>query len=640
MQPVAWSAVMIGPSVDGHGAARLRTEFRLDEQVTATLPPPGLHVSAHGIVEVLSRRRPVSHDVLTPGFSSYEWRLRYRTYDVTEALPVPRTRRRRRPGPRARARLVSRPPGAGRASGPSTATEPVRSPSSRSRTPTVTRQVRRAPTRSWTAGPSAVLADDLYDGQTIDARLSSDAWLRPGFDRPGLDARGGGRRRRPVGADALRRSAGDSAGGDPPGAVWTSPSGKTLVDFGQNLVGWLKITTHGRGRVDDHRPARRGDRARRARHPPAALGARRPTRSSAAVGDDVFEPTMTFHGFRYVEVTRTGRSRSRADNLVAVVVSSDLARIGTFACSDDLVNQLHRNVVWSQRGNFLDLPTDCPQRDERQGWTGDIAVFAPTAAYLFDVDAFLRDWLLDLAAEQRARRTASCRWSCRTCLKRLDNADRLAVGHARPRSGATRPSGCPGRCGRRTATGPCSSSAIPRWPLHVRTCVACVSANGLWDTGFQLGDWLDPTAPPENPFQAKADKYVIATACLYRSAALTAASARVLGPDRGRGRVHGSGRAHPGRLQRSTTSVADGTIRQRLRRPCTPWPSPSTCWIPTPSSAGRRPTRRAGRPRTATRSPPASPAPRTSPTPSAAPVTSRRPTGCCCRPRTRPGSTR
>ena len=104
-------------------------------------------------------------------------------------------------------------------------------------------------------------------------------------------------------------------------------------------------------------------------------------------GDDVFEPTFTFHGFRYVEVDGWPGELT-ADALTAVVVSSELRRIGEFECSDELLNQLHRNVVWGTRGNFLDVPTDCPQRDERLGWTGDIAVFAPTAAYLFDVDGF------------------------------------------------------------------------------------------------------------------------------------------------------------------------------------------------------------------------------------------------------------
>src|SRR5699024_10338945 len=86
----------------------------------------------------------------------------------------------------------------------------------------------------------------------------------------------------------------------------------------------------------------------------------------------------------------------------AVVVHSDMRRTGWFTCSDDRVNQLHENIVWGMRGNFLSIPTDCPQRDERMGWTGDIQVFSPTAATLFDSDAFLAAWLKDVAAEQRA----------------------------------------------------------------------------------------------------------------------------------------------------------------------------------------------------------------------------------------------
>ena len=120
-------------------------------------------------------------------------------------------------------------------------------------------------------------------------------------------------------------------------------------------------------------------------------------------GDDFFEPTKTFHGFRYAEVSGWPTARLTADSLEAVVVHSDLRRTGHFECSDDLLNQLHRNAVWGLRGNFLDVPTDCPQRDERLGWTGDLAVFAPSAAFLYDVREFLRDWLVDLALEQRAQ---------------------------------------------------------------------------------------------------------------------------------------------------------------------------------------------------------------------------------------------
>ena len=186
-----------------------------------------------------------------------------------------------------------------------------------------------------------------------------------------------------------------------PVRVWTSPTGRTLVDFGQNLVGWLRFTVRGEAGATvtiRHAEVLEHDE----------LGTR-PLRTAKATdrfvlsgGDDVFEPTMTFHGFRYAEVAGWPGELTADDALEAVVVHSDLHRIGRFDCSDELLNQLHRNVVWGLKGNFLDVPTDCPQRDERLGWTGDIAAFAPTAAFLYDVGGFLSDWLADLATSSSA----------------------------------------------------------------------------------------------------------------------------------------------------------------------------------------------------------------------------------------------
>ena len=135
----------------------------------------------------------------------------------------------------------------------------------------------------------------------------------------------------------------------------------------------------------------------------------RPLRSAEATDrfvlsgeEDLVEPTFTFHGFRYVEVTGWpgGIDELIGGGLTALSVSSDLRRTGTFSCSEPLLDRLHENVVASTVGNFLDLPTDCPQRDERLGWTGDIAVFAPTSTFLFDASDFLRDWLRDVTLEQ------------------------------------------------------------------------------------------------------------------------------------------------------------------------------------------------------------------------------------------------
>jgi alpha-L-rhamnosidase len=523
MESVAWSAALIASGAAPTSAPRLRTEF-VPRAGHGAVASAVWHVSARGIVEAHLGGRPVGNDVLTPGFTSYEWRLRYRTYDVTDLVAGAAVR--------GEPVVLGLQLGHGWYSGRLAWTgqrgvygdRPAAIAQLEIGYADGHRQV-VGTDASWTAGPSPVVTDDLYDGQTIDARLSSDAWLRPGFTDPAWS---------PavevvdadlsvltpyVGPPVIRHE--EIA----PVEVWTSPSGKTLIDFGQNLVGWLKVTTTGEaGSTITVRHAEVIEHDE--------LGTR-PLRSARATdtfirsgGLDVFEPTLTFHGFRYAEVTGLAEPIGAAD-VVAVVVHSDLPRTGIFSCSDDLVNQLHRNVVWSQRGNFLDLPTDCPQRDERQGWTGDIAVFAPTAAYLFDVSAFLRDWLLDLAAEQRAANDI-VPLVVPDVLKLLDNATGWPSDTPTAiwsDAAVWVPWALWEAYGDRTVLEQCH----PSMAAHVRACARLVSANGLWDTGFQLGDWLDPTAPPENPFQAKADKYVIATACLYRSAVLTARSAAVLG---------------------------------------------------------------------------------------------------------------
>ena len=196
--------------------------------------------------------------------------------------------------------------------------------------------------------------------------------------------------------------------------VITTPSGKTVLDFGQNLVGRLRMRVTG--------PAGTEIVLRHAEVLEHGELGTRPLRQAAATdrltlagdGELEWEPEFTFHGFRYAEISGwPGEFDPSA--VTAVVIHSDMERTGWFETSDALVNKLHENVVWGLRGNFLYVPTDCPQRDERLGWTGDIQVFAPTASFLYDVRGFLDS----LAARPRARagrtRTGSCRSSCRTC---------------------------------------------------------------------------------------------------------------------------------------------------------------------------------------------------------------------------------
>jgi alpha-L-rhamnosidase len=376
----------------------------------------------------------------------------------------------------------------------------------------------------WTAGPSAVVSNDLYDGETIDARRYSNAWLQPGFSDDGWTGVHAGK----IDFGTLTPYIGPPARRQDelkPIKIWTSPAGKTLADFGQNLVGWLRLNVRG--------PAGTMITIRHAEVLEHDELGTRPLRTAEATdrfilsgGDDVFEPTFTFHGFRYIEVVGWP-GQLTPDAIAAVVVSSELQRIGEFECSDELLNQLHHNVVWGTRGNFLDVPTDCPQRDERLGWTGDIAVFTPTAAYLFDVEDFLRDWLVDLAAEQRAA-DGMVPFVVPDVMKYIERP----AHRPDPESTAIWSDAAvwvPWALWQAYGDVQVLSDQFESMVAHVHRVESLLSPTGLWDTGFQFGDWLDPSAPPDEPAAAKADKGVVATACLYRDARILTDIAELLG---------------------------------------------------------------------------------------------------------------
>lgn len=516
-------SMLIAPDRDFRGAPQLRGILRLAEghgDITSAL----LRLSAFGLVEAWVGGRQASEDVLIPGWSSYEWRLRFTQTDVTAHVVDA--------GPDVvvglalgngwyRGRLGWT--GASQCYGDELAGYAQL---------TVTfadgHQQEWGTDLSWRAGPSSVLSNDLYDGQSIDARLRGDDWLRVGFD----DSAWVGVHEIPLGDISLepRLSPGVRRQETrPPQRVWTSPAGKVLVDFGQNLVGWVRADITG--------PAGSVVTVRHAEELENQELATRPLRSAKAKdqfilsgGRDVFEPSLTFHGFRYVEVDGWPggiEALRRVGGLNAVVVSSHLERTGWFETSNPLLNQFHENVVQSMRGNFVDVPTDCPQRDERLGWTGDIAIFAPSAAFLFDVGDFLRDWLRDLALEQA--HTGGV-----VPLVVPDPLKHMGFSPEFPPS-------------ENTAIWSDAAVWIPwalwiaygerriledQWPsmlLHGRTIRNALSANGAWDSGFQFGDWLDPDAPPNAPGQAKADPSVVATACAYRTASIISEAAAIVG---------------------------------------------------------------------------------------------------------------
>ena len=476
-----------------------------------------LRLSALGVCEAHLNGVPVSEDVLTPGWTSYEWRLRYAEYDVTDRVLPENTIAIALGNGWYRGRL-----GWGEGSEPY-GDELAAFAELRVRFEDGHEQVVGTDT-SWKSHDSAVTADDLYDGQSIDARRLDAGWTTPDHD----DREWGGVHVVDVDRGILEPYIGPPVRRQAevvPIRVFTSPGGATLVDFGQNLVGWLRVHVSG--------PAGSVVTLRHAEVLEDGEIGIRPLRTAQATdrftlsgGDDTFEPTFTFHGFRYAEVAGWPEDAAPiAESITAVVVGSDLAPTGSFHCSDPMLNRLHANVTWSMRGNFVDVPTDCPQRDERLGWTGDLSVFAPTAAYLYDVNDFLRDWLRDLALEQSHQ----------------DGIVPVVVPDALRRMSLV---GLP----------PVDSTAIwgdaavwVPWALweaygdpvvleesfaamssHVRRVRSLLSPSGLWDTSMQFGDWLDPDADPAQPWAAKADPGVVATASAYRSALFTSRAAAVL----------------------------------------------------------------------------------------------------------------
>jgi len=253
---------------------------------------------------------------------------------------------------------------------------------------------------TWKAATGPILQSDLLMGETYDARLEMPGWDQPGFDD---------RAWKPVTVKAV--SARLVAARDAPvrptqelkpvGLTQPKP-GVFVFDLGQNMVGWARLRVRGpAGHLVTLRFAEMTnadgsiytENLREARCTDRYL-----LRGTGQL--EVFEPHFTFHGFRYVELTGFP-GQPDLETITGVVVHSDVPKIGTFACSDPRINQLASNIDWSLRGNFLSVPTDCPQRDERLGWTGDAQVVIRTATYNRYVPAFFTKWCQDVEDAQQ-----------------------------------------------------------------------------------------------------------------------------------------------------------------------------------------------------------------------------------------------
>ncbi len=397
-----WHASFIASPLMGspqHSPAvpALRRRFQVDKPVRRAR----LYATALGLYQAEINGSPVGDWELMPGWTAFDRRVRYQVCDVAPAL---------RPGENVLGTLL----GDGWYCGYLGLANAREGYGER---PALIAQLEIenedgtaqmvSTDADWRWHASHILEADLFMGETQDARQHPGDWTLPGFDDsawlpvevladPGcaLEAMPGPPVRvidelRPIGPPEWR-----SGGLDAP---------RWIFDLGQNMVGRIRLRVRGeRGTTLRIRHAEVLDESGELYRDNLRAARQQDHFTLAGTADaETFEPCFTFHGFRYVEVE--GRLAPDAiEELTGVVLCSDMPVTGAFSCSDPDLNQLQSNIVWGQRGNFVDLPTDCPQRSERLGWTGDAQVFVRTAAFNMDVAGFFQKWLLDLEDAQDA----------------------------------------------------------------------------------------------------------------------------------------------------------------------------------------------------------------------------------------------
>lgn len=295
-----------------------------------------------------------------------------------------------------------------------------------------------------------------------------------------------------------------------------TPKGEVVLDFGQNLVGVAEARLHqSKGTKVVLRHAEVLDRDGNF-YTENLRAAKATDTLVCSGGEDVFLPAFTFHGFRYLQVEGLGEDIDPAW-FTACVLHTDMEHTGDFECSHAKVNRLWQNIQWGQRGNFLDIPTDCPQRDERLGWTGDAQVFASTAAYNFNTARFFTKWLRDLAAEQTPEQGVPP-----TIPDLLHSGDGAAAwGDA-----ATI---IPWEMYRAYGDTRLLAQQYPSMKGWVEFMRAKAGDTNLWQTGYQYGDWLALDKEEFADRTGATDVYLVATAYYAWSTRLVAQAARTLG---------------------------------------------------------------------------------------------------------------
>ncbi|KAM0334323.1 hypothetical protein ACHAQA_001347 [Verticillium albo-atrum] len=519
------AAERIGP----HGPLqpiRLRKSFTLPETLTADKSINArLYITALGVFNVWVNGTPASDECLAPGWTSYNHRLAYRILDVSSLL---------RPG---QTNVIAAEVAEGWYAGRLGFNGGERFRYGDEVALAAQLEVRDGPVGasepwtlvtgdSWTAAASAITSSEIYDGEVYDLRNETDSWSEASAKWTGE-----------IGTKALAKPSAKLVAPDAGPVrvteqvacktVFKSKSGKTILDFGQNLVGKLRIPNLelGDGQTLTLRHAEVMEDGELGVRPLRIAKATDIVYGAAGQTLKDWTPSFTFHGFRYVQVEGWPSGDPSTEDIHALVIHTDMKRRGFFECSNSAVNQLHSNVVWSMRGNFVSIPTDCPQRDERLGWTGDLQAFAPTATFLYDTLGILGSWLEDVSAEQLTPEAAG--------------VVPLVVPEAMPAD-------WPREANSQAIWGDVAVLAPEALYQHsgdkgllerqFKSMKAWLdqgverAPDGLWNPDkFQLADWLDPNAPPDDPAKASTDSVLVANAFLVHVTGTFASLCSALG---------------------------------------------------------------------------------------------------------------
>ena len=394
LNPSDWKASWITPNIEeditkSQPCPFLRKEFTLSKKIKSARA----YVTCLGLYEIQINGQRVGDQLFTPGWTSYVKRLQYQTYDITHLL---------RNGNNAVGVVL----GDGWYRGYSGWNMKRNYYGEKlalllqlhiTYQDGISEIIRTD--ESWKSSTGPILESDIYHGEVYDARLEMNGWSQANFNDQVWKS---------VKIIDHSKNILVAPQGPPvrkiqeikPIKIIKTPKGETVFDMGQNMVGWIRLKVIGQaGTIVTLKHAEVLDKDDNLYTENLRKAKQRVQYILKGGNEEIFEPHFTFHGFRYVAVDGFP-GEPNLNSLTGIVIHSDMTPAGNFTSSDSMINQLQYNIQWGQKGNFVDVPTDCPQRDERMGWTGDAQVFAPTACFNFDAASFYTKWLKDVAADQ------------------------------------------------------------------------------------------------------------------------------------------------------------------------------------------------------------------------------------------------